>query len=127
VSDDSWIIESSSDDRDKDRELMRLLRGFLQTNPAARTRLLFGSDWSLLAREADADLYYTSMKTRFCSYLNFSPAEIRGYLGGNAVRFLGLAKKQDGSKPLNRQRLEQFRSDHGLDMSIFSKIDALNP
>jgi predicted TIM-barrel fold metal-dependent hydrolase len=127
VSDDSWIIESTSNDRDKDRELMRLLRGFLQTNPAARTRLLYGSDWSLLAREADADLYYTSMKSRFCSYLNFSSAEIRGYLGGNAVRFLGLAKKQDGSKPLNRQRLEQFRSDHGLDMSIFNKIDALNP
>jgi predicted TIM-barrel fold metal-dependent hydrolase len=127
VSDDSWIIESTPDDRDKDRKLMYHLLGLLQTNPTARTRLLYGSDWSLLAREADANLYYNSMKTRFCSYLNFSPAEIRGYLGGNAVRFLGLAKNQDGSKPRNRQRLEQFRGDHGLDMSIFNKIDALNP
>lgn len=65
------------------------------------------------------------MKTHFCDRLNFTAAERRGYLGGNALRFLGLAKNSDGSKPQNRRRLEKFRSDSRLDMSIFSKIDAI--
>jgi hypothetical protein len=79
----------------------------LASEPAATFSNSASMDWL-----AEADLYYNSMKTRFCSYLNFSPAEIRGYLGGNAVRFLGLAKNQDGSKPRNRQRLAISPLDH---------------
>jgi predicted TIM-barrel fold metal-dependent hydrolase len=122
ISDDSWILDPDSADNQK---LMRILSRFLQSNPKARARLLYGSDWSLLAREAGANDYYQCMKTHFCDYLNFSPAERRGFLGGNAVRFLGLAKNADGTKPKNRLRLEHFRSTHKLDMSIFAKIDAL--
>jgi predicted TIM-barrel fold metal-dependent hydrolase len=123
VSDDSWILDPDGADNQK---LMRILSGFLQSNLKARARLLYGSDWSLLAREAGANDYYDCMKTYFCDYLNFTPAERRGFLGGNAVRFLGLAKNPNGSKPKNRLRLEQFRSSNKLDMSIFSKIDALS-
>jgi predicted TIM-barrel fold metal-dependent hydrolase len=126
VSDDSFIIESTTDDRTTDRELMRRLSSFLLANPKARARLLYGSDWSLLAREADADQYYFCMKTRFCDLLNFTAAERRGYLGGNALRFLGLVRNPDGTKPQNRQRLEQFRRNNRLDMTIFTKIDALS-
>ena len=122
VSDDSAILDPDSDNN---QELMRRLLGFLRQNPRARTRLLYGSDWSLLARESGANDYYASMKTHFCDFLGFTAAERRGYLGGNALRFLGLAKDASGSKPLNRKRLEKFRHDNGLDMSIFAKIDAL--
>jgi predicted TIM-barrel fold metal-dependent hydrolase len=122
VSDDSWILEPDSVNN---RKLMNRLAGFLQNNPKARGRLLYGSDWSLLARESGANNYFASMKTHFCDRLNFTAAERRGYLGGNALRFLGLAKNSDGSKPQNRRRLETFRGDSRLDMSIFSKIDAI--
>ena len=124
VSDDSFILHPGSADN---RELMRKLSGFLRSNLKARARLLYGSDWSLLAREADANDYYECMKTHFCNCLNFTADERRGFLGGNAMRFLGLAKNPNGSKPKNRIRLENFRSTNGLDMSIFSKIDALTP
>jgi predicted TIM-barrel fold metal-dependent hydrolase len=123
VSDDSWILDPNGA---PNKKLMRILSGFLDSNPKAKARLLYGSDWSLLARETGANNYYACMKTHFCDCLNFTPAECRGYLGGNAVRFLGLAKNPDGSKPKNRIRLEKFRSSNGLDMSIFKKIDALN-
>jgi predicted TIM-barrel fold metal-dependent hydrolase len=122
VSDDSWILEPNGK---KNRELMNRLVAFLENNRKARTRLLYGSDWSLLARESGANKYYACMKTHFCDRLNFTAAERRGYLGGNAVRFLGLAKNPDGFEPKNRLRLKQFRSSKKLDMSIFSKIDAL--
>ena len=124
VADDSFILHPGSADN---RELMRKLSGFLRSNLKARARLLYGSDWSLLAREADANDYYECMKTHFCNCLNFTADERRGFLGGNAMRFLGLAKNPNGSKPKNRIRLENFRSTNGLDMSIFSKIDALTP
>jgi predicted TIM-barrel fold metal-dependent hydrolase len=125
MGDDSFIIGSTQEDRDKNCKLMTQLCTFLNNNKTARTRLLYGSDWSLLAREPGANRYYSSMKQLFCKGLNFSPAEKRGYLGGNAVRFLGLAMNTDGSKPLNRQRLETFRNNNGLDMSMFTKIDSL--
>jgi predicted TIM-barrel fold metal-dependent hydrolase len=124
LGDDSWIIESSNADKVKNRKLMRKLFGYLRDHPKARQRLLYGSDWSLLARERSADQYYHAMKTRFCEMLDLDPAECRGYLGGNAVRFLGLAE-ENGAKPKNRQRLERFRAKHNLDTSIFKKIDAM--
>jgi hypothetical protein len=58
----------------------------LAGEPAATFLNSASMDWL-----AEADLYYNSMKTRFCSYLNFSPAEIRGYLEGNAARLKGNA------------------------------------
>jgi predicted TIM-barrel fold metal-dependent hydrolase len=124
LGDDSSIIESSDTDKKKDRKLMSRLSGYLRKYPKALQRLLYGSDWSLLAREPRANQYYQSMKTRFCDLLKFDDAERQGYMGGNALRFLGLAK-ENGSKPQNRQRLEQFRQKQGLELSIFDKIDAL--
>jgi predicted TIM-barrel fold metal-dependent hydrolase len=122
IADNSFILNPRSADN---QAMMQKLSGFLQLNPKACTRLLYGSDWSLLARETGANGYYEHMKRDFCDCLQFTAAQRRGFLGGNAVRFLGLAKNLDGSKPKNRVRLENFRSTNGLDMSLFSKIDAL--
>ena len=122
VSDDSWILDPFGPDNYK---LMTKLLGFLNQHPKARRKLLYGSDWSLLARESGANGYYPAMKNYFGKLLNFSDAEQRGYLGGNALCFLGLVKDKNGSEPKNRQRLYKFRRKNGLDMSIFSKIDAL--
>jgi len=124
VADDSFILEPGSA---RNRTMMKKLRGFLNANAYAKTRLLYGSDWSLLARESGTSKYYERMKTDFCQGrygLDFTDDQTRGFLGGNALRFLGLAKNPNGSKPKNRVRLENFRSKNGLDMSIFSKIDA---
>jgi hypothetical protein len=106
---------------------MNRLLGFLNNNPKVRSRLFYGSDWSLLARETRANNYYASIKKWFGKLLNFTAAEQLGCLGGNALCFFGLAKNKDGSKPKNRQRLEKFRSSKALDMSIFPKIDVLRP
>ena len=65
------------------------------------------------------------MKDNFGQFFGFSAAEQRGFLGGNALCFLGLVKNTDGSKPKNRQRLEKFRSIHNLSNSVFAKIDLL--
>src|SRR5262249_43210721 len=107
------------------QELMTKLKCVLNDNQNAKARLLYGSDWSLLARESGANDYYESMKKYFGKLLDFTADEKRGFLGGNALRFLGLVKNKDGSMPKNRQRLENFRSAHGLSKSLFSKIDAL--
>ena len=67
--------------------------------------------------------YYAYMKMYFGKLLNFTANEQRGYLGGNAMCFLGLVKNKDGSIPKNRERLEKFRKTYRLGMSIFNKID----
>jgi len=121
ISDDSYVTDP---DGKLNRALMTALKSYLKGHHNARARLLYGSDWSLLAREPDSDKYYASMKKFFCEGLKFSPAEIRGYLGGNALKFLGLVMV-GGERLPNRVRLERFRRRHGLDMSLFAKIDRL--
>jgi hypothetical protein len=98
LSDDSTILDPLGTDN---QNIMTQLHDFLKNNQKARTRLLCGSDWSLLARVTGAKNYYASMKMHFCKLLNlhFTPAEWRGYLGGNALCFLGLTKNADGSNP----------------------------
>ncbi len=123
LSDSSFILQPESG---KNKEIICKLRTLLQKYPKAKARLLYGSGWSLLARYAGTDLYYQQIKTDFCkNRLQLSGAERQAFLGTNALRFLGLTKFADGSKPKNRVRLENFRRRNRLDMSIFSKIDAL--
>ncbi len=125
LSDSSFILQPTRADK---TNIINRLKALLRKHPKALARLLYGSDWSLLARYAGTDGYYEQMKTDFCSNsLHLTDAERQGFLGANALRFLGLTKFADGSKPKNRLRLEKFRRNSGLDMSIFSKIDALVP
>jgi predicted TIM-barrel fold metal-dependent hydrolase len=119
--DDSDIIDP---DGQPNLDLMTALKSYLKNREKARKRLLYGSDWSLLARESGNTKYYANMKKYFCKRLNFSAEETRGYLGGNAMKFLGLVR-DNGLKLPNRVRLERFRRSNGLDMSLFLNIDAL--
>jgi len=57
------------------------LYGYLHNAPRARTRLMYGTDWSPLGRELNADRYYSAMKTTFCTAMKFSPSEVRGFMG----------------------------------------------
>jgi hypothetical protein len=67
------------------------------------------------------------MKGRFCAVLGLSDTERAGFLGGNAARFLGLAR--DGTAgtevPATRQWLEAFCRRNGLDPGILDPL--INP
>lgn len=77
--------------------------------PVVKERLMFGTDWHVLKRVP----YYDSFKQSYVDVLsfenNFNEQDVDNFLGGNALRFLGLVK---GGK--NVRRLEKFYKTHDI-------------
>ena len=94
------------DASDKITAILGNLQPLLASNPKARERLLYGTDFHLLGREPQYEKYYAQTVAQILPALG--TADLKGFLGGNAVRFLGLAP---GGKL--RARLEKFYIDHG--------------
>jgi predicted TIM-barrel fold metal-dependent hydrolase len=118
VADYDRILERSNNDDEQALDVRTLdrLRDLLTAQPAARAKLMYGTDWVMLARCGAAENYYPSMKQRIPERLNLNTSEMRGFLGFNAARFLGLAVDSAGRKPATRTRLEEFRRKQGLDI-----------
>ncbi|GBD95094.1 amidohydrolase [bacterium BMS3Abin05] len=77
--------------------------------PIVKERLLFGTDWHVLKRVPN----FRDFKDDYIAVLkhenNFNDAEIKNFLSGNALNFLGLYK---GGK--NLKRLEKFYKDNNI-------------
>lgn len=77
--------------------------------PIVKERLLFGTDWHVLKRVPN----FRDFKDDYIDVLkhenNFNDAEIKNFLSGNALNFLGLYK---GGK--NLKRLEKFYKDNNI-------------
>jgi hypothetical protein len=93
------------DPTDKTAAILGNLTPLLAANPAVRDRLLYGTDFHLLGREPGYEAYYAKNVAKMQTALGVP--DLKGYLGGNAVRFLGL---EPGKKA--RARLEKFYTDH---------------
>ena len=89
--------------------------------PSLSKKLLFGIDWHVIKRLPD----YSKFKERYLEILRhnnmFNENEIEDFLGGNAIKFLGLLP---GNK--NRKRLERFyKKEDILPPSWFTSIASL--
>jgi predicted TIM-barrel fold metal-dependent hydrolase len=84
--------------------------------PVLKERLLFGIDWHVIKRVAN----FENFKDRYIEVLKneslFSDDEIDAFLGGNALKFLGLLP---GGK--NRERLSQFYQTQSIDPPAWFK------
>jgi len=84
--------------------------------PVVKQRLLFGIDWHVIKRvknyENFKDCYIGVLKHKYL----FTDDEIEYFLGGNAMRFLGLLK---GGK--NRERLDVFYRKNKIDPPTWFK------
>jgi predicted TIM-barrel fold metal-dependent hydrolase len=125
IADYSTMIESGATSQQANEETMRAMRQWLDpaTHSLARTRLMYGTDWSLLAQVHPRDAnYYGAMKAQIPDQLGLSSAETAGFIGGNAARFLGLALEAN-VKPPTRQRLESFYKRNHLDQTLLQLWD----
>ena len=90
------------------REIFDGLARFLETYPTAVDRLMFGTDWVLLAKERGSQHYFRYFAEELSQ--RFDDTVTAKILGGNAVRFFGLREGEP-----NRLRLERFWARHGID------------
>jgi predicted TIM-barrel fold metal-dependent hydrolase len=93
------------DPSDRTAAILGKLAPLLAANPAVRDRLLYGTDFHLLGREPGYEAFYARNVAQMQAALGVP--DLKGFLGGNAVRFLGL---EPGRKA--RARLEKFYTDH---------------
>jgi hypothetical protein len=91
------------------RALKQLMTDGLDTGKQQklRNRVLYGSDWIMLAKEVVSDQYLETIASAYKQA--FGAAARHRFTGANALEFLGL---QDGQ---NRERLTRYYIQWGLD------------
>ena len=122
ISDYSSIMHRpGTSDASDDKAVTSALVGYLSQHPAAKNRLMYGSDWVMLSKDLGAELYYPSMRERVPAAWGL---DAPGFLGGNAARFMGLSKIKGQPVPKTRLRLDAFYHKHRLDESLLALWDA---
>jgi predicted TIM-barrel fold metal-dependent hydrolase len=105
----SEILGARGDAR---RSLLNDFSSFRNTFPNSATRLLYGTDWTMVGREEGFHLKqtYPQIVSAFLRDCGYTDAEIEGMMVKNAVRYLGLGadNRQNGT----RGRLERFYADN---------------
>ena len=97
--------------------LARRLSAFLSSSEAAPEKMLYGSDWLMLAQEAHSEEYFARFAKLFANTKVFKPEWPPEIFGVNAQNFLGL---HTGMRP--RSRLEQFYQSRGVNAVWLSEI-----
>ena len=122
ISDYSSIMHRpATSDAADDKAVSSAVTGYLRQYPAAKNKLMYGSDWVMLSKDLPAERYYPSMRERLPAAWGLDAA---GFLGANAARFMGLSKIKGQPAGKTRLRLEAFYQKHGLDKSLLALWDA---
>ena len=92
------------------------MRDFLARHDGVINRLVFGSDWIMLGREADHERYFEAVR-QFGNEAGISRIQWNAIKSANTVRMLGLSGGQA------RARLEDWYNRSGLDASLLGRFD----
>lgn len=92
------------------------IRAFLTRFPEASGRLVYGSDWIMLGKEADHQRYFDSVRA-LLGRAGVTPAQWAEMTRGNAIRLYGLGAGAPG-----RARLEDWYRRQGLDPAVLSQF-----
>jgi hypothetical protein len=87
--------------------LVKRMRALYATGDLARRRIIYGSDWEMLAIESGSDLYYKHFETAMQQLESDFPGLTRQFFIENASRYLGL-----GPQGASRKRIETFLARH---------------
>jgi predicted TIM-barrel fold metal-dependent hydrolase len=108
LSDYADILRRTSAEQQEDDDIMKVMNPMLASHDQTRHRIMYGTDWAMMARNFPSDKdYYPAMRQRAPNELGLSGQEVDGFFGANAARLVGLAAV-NGIKPQTRQRLESF-------------------
>lgn len=72
-------------------------RAFLQQYPTAGRRMMYGSDWHMIAREPDHTAYHGQLRNFVTALARTDATLVPAIRGGNALRWLGL-ERADGAQ-----------------------------
>jgi predicted TIM-barrel fold metal-dependent hydrolase len=112
------------------RKIVECMKAFKEHFPTSDERLLYGTDWSMIAQEERFPKLFSSrpfpdLMILFLRAVGYDDAQIEGIMFRNAVRFLGLGKaefEKFGEKS-TRGRLEKFYAAHNLSSDWITAFD----
>ena len=103
------------------RKIVECMKAFKEHFPDSDQRLLYGTDWSMIAQEERFPKLFSSrpfpdVMIFFLRAVGYNDVQVEGIMFRNAARFLGLGKDERdrfGEKS-TRGRLEKFYAAHNL-------------
>jgi predicted TIM-barrel fold metal-dependent hydrolase len=112
------------------RKIVECMKAFKEHFPNSHERLLYGTDWSMIAQEERFPRLFSSkpfpdVMIFFLRAVGYNDTQIEGIMFRNAVRFLGLSKGEHEKFGENstRARLEKFYAAHSLATDWMSVFD----
>jgi predicted TIM-barrel fold metal-dependent hydrolase len=112
------------------RKIVECMKAFKEHFPNSDERLLYGTDWSMIAQEERFPRLFSSkpfpdVMIFFLRAVGYNDSQIEGIMFRNAARFLGLSKGEHEKFGENstRARLEKFYAAHNLSTDWMSVFD----
>jgi predicted TIM-barrel fold metal-dependent hydrolase len=112
------------------RKIVECMKAFKEHFPDSHERLLYGTDWSMIAQEERFPKLFSTkpfpdVMIFFLRAVGYNDAQIEGIMFRNAVRFLGLGKadRDRFGENSTRGRLEKFYAAHGLSADWMNVFD----
>jgi predicted TIM-barrel fold metal-dependent hydrolase len=112
------------------RKIVECMKAFKEHFPNSDERLLYGTDWSMIAQEERFPKLFSSkpfpdLMILFLRAVGYDDAQIEGIMFRNAVRFLGLGKAEveKFEEKSTRGRLEKFYAAHNLSSDWMTAFD----
>lgn len=112
------------------RKIIDCMVAFKAAFPATAERLIYGSDWSMIAQaegfpRINSTKPFPDLMITFLKACGYNDSEIEGIMFRNAARFLGLSRNEHEKFGDNctRGRLEKFYAAHKLNADWLTAFD----
>jgi len=112
------------------RKIVGCMKAFKEHFPNSDERLLYGTDWSMIAQEDRfprllSSKSFPDVMIFFLKAVGYNNTQIEGIMFRNAVRFLGLSKgeREEFGENSTRARLEKIYAAHNLSTGWMSVFD----
>jgi predicted TIM-barrel fold metal-dependent hydrolase len=109
-----YWTEAANDDSPQRQHVVERMRQLLARSPTLATRMMYGSDWSMIGREPAHPAYLAGLRQTLEADLGLPAPQIDAVMGGNAAAFLGL----DRQGP-QQARVATFYGDNPIYQKVF--------
>ena len=125
--DTGYWMELITDRRADRRTIIERAGRFFNDYPEAKTRIMYGTDWSMIGKDPGHERYLEIIDE---TIRDLFPGDLKAqqdYFGRNAIRFLGLGKNRNlpRKRETTRSRFESFYAGSKAFDELFALVDGI--
>lgn len=125
--DTGYWMELITDRRADRRTIAARTEKFFSDYPDAKSRIMFGTDWSMIGKDPGHERYLEIIDETIRELFAGDQTAQQNYFGRNAIRFLGLGKNRAllQRRDTTRSRLERFYTGSKVFEDLFALVDGI--